>query len=114
MINRYKVSRLSGSIAIYSMSFIGWTCLILFVASSGSMCLMLAEREGAMWIGVAIPTFILLFMCLLRFGVKADDKNPGWVRMICVGDKSYLSGFYDKFVGIQYDPFSFGASVNEQ
>ena len=111
--NRYKVPRIGSDIALYSMYFVGIGCLILFAISSSILTARLREGDKNYLQGILTPLFVTAILLCFNCCLQLNGKNTGnnCLYKICTGDKSNLTQFIDRFVGIVYDPIRFGASV---
>eukprot|EP00826_Nyctotherus_ovalis_P064034 TRINITY_DN9389_c0_g1_i5.p1 TRINITY_DN9389_c0_g1~~TRINITY_DN9389_c0_g1_i5.p1 ORF type:complete len:836 (-),score=227.73 TRINITY_DN9389_c0_g1_i5:82-2589(-) len=114
MINRYKVPRISGDIALYCMYFMGFFFPIFsLIATEVFIARFKTEIMDNQMLGIVLPIVLLLVMfalsyCLKHYGGKEREKD--WLYKLFVGDRSFVTSFYDKFKNVPYDPFRFMTS----
>jgi len=114
MINRYKVPRISGEIALYCMHFMGWFFPIFTLVSIEVYIVRLkTEIMDDHLFAIIAPIVLLLVMfllsyCLKQYGGKEFKKNCFY--KLFVGDESFVTEYFDKFKDISYDPFRFMTS----
>lgn len=95
------------------MYFVGIGCLILFAISSSILTARLREGDGNYLQGILAPLFVTIMLLCFNCFLQLNGKNTGnnCLYKICTGDKSHLTQFIDRYVGVVYDPMRFCGSV---
>ena len=125
MINRYKVPKISGEIALYSMQLIGLFCSFLFMISGVVFSALLSKKDppynssikdsafdSTFNTSIAVPIVVFLLLTILRYSLKYGKKKnqKSCIYVVLAGDDTHMMEFYDKFKDVEYDRSRFGAA----
>eukprot|EP00826_Nyctotherus_ovalis_P064033 TRINITY_DN9389_c0_g1_i3.p1 TRINITY_DN9389_c0_g1~~TRINITY_DN9389_c0_g1_i3.p1 ORF type:complete len:832 (-),score=219.91 TRINITY_DN9389_c0_g1_i3:124-2619(-) len=114
MINRYKVPRISGDIALYCMHFMGWFFPIFsLVAAEVFIARFKTSIMENQLLGIVLPIALLIAMfslsyCLKHCSGKGSEKSC--LYKLFVGDNSFVTMYFDRFKNVEYNPFTFMTS----
>ena len=117
LINRYKVPRINGKIALYSMHFIGLICPIASLVSGEIFLARFGAEIKGINILLAIIPFVLLFgmyitTYILRYVASINIRESCCFKLF-VGLENLLTKFYNRFRDVKYNPIRFMMSDYE-